>query len=99
MLYAYFCMIGVCTDCALGRVPTPECKHRCIVHFCMRCFLCMEYLPCVNRFTRTWSAEYKSVIFCRFERLYQPFLRGNMRTPAGDDEDSSDLALHLPRQR
>ena len=36
---------------------------------------------------------------CRFERLYQPFLRGNMRTPAGDDEDSSDLALHLPRQR
>ncbi|KAK9836928.1 hypothetical protein WJX81_000307 [Elliptochloris bilobata] len=34
-----------------------------------------------------------------FERLYQPFLRGNMRTPAGDEEDSSDLALHLPRTR
>ena len=33
----------------------------------------------------------------RFERLYQPFLRGNMRTPAGDDEDSNDLAYHLPR--
>lgn len=58
----------------------------------------------INCFSRSWSSkcssiQFRCLVFCRFERLYQPFLRGNMRTPAGDDEDSSDLALHLPRQR